>query len=236
MKLFPLPRCLPLLLMWPCWAGNLRGQPSAAPPVQADCAGVLARMKADFAREPGRLLLAVEDALATNEICVCPIVRTAVNFAGADHGLVGQVVVTAVRMVPSAASRAVECAALESPEAVPAIQQALSRELGDKGPALLAPATPTPSEAPEALPPLAEDQAAVGKAPAPAPPDNNETDEVLEAWPAVGVSGIYYAPLARGSFSSGDKNSREVKKFHIIRTVKIVPRRPASPVTRSSPD
>jgi hypothetical protein len=218
-------------------AAAQEGNPPAVGRV--DCSKVLARMKADFAREPGRMLLSLEDALATSEVCVCPLVRAAVDFAGNDGDLIGHVVITAIRMTPSAAALIAECAATEAPEAAPAIRLALSRELGEKGPALLAPEAPGRGAGEPAVPSAAP--APAGKTPdheaaAPAPSGPEDPGGEAREWPAVGVSGIYYAPLSRGGASFRTNPPLLEKVLEIRVPGKTAPRRPVAPVTRNSPD
>lgn len=232
-----LPPALGLLAAGPGMAQE--GKPPTGLPMP-DCAKVIARMKSDFAREPGRMLLSLEDALTTSEVCVCLLVRAAVDFAGSDHALIGQVVATAIRMTPSAAARIAECAAAEAPEAAAAIRLALSKELGEKGPALLALQNPDLKQAAGTELPVAAPKKSGEAESAPVPAESGAPDSAEEAggWPAVGVTGIYYAPLSRGFRSSGEAGaSRPVSgKILLLRTVQAGSRRLGAPVTRHSPD
>lgn len=212
------------------------------------CQEVISTMKAAIAKEPGRLIICMEDALTTQESCICVIIREAVSYAGEDHLLVGQLVVAAIRMVPSAAAKIAECAMMESPGAAPSVRAALSKELGKPAGNWLETTdgqAPTSSEEPSAVVPSAQNiptEEKTGKEPAGKAlvEEKEDSGENLEepmdfAWPDVGVSGIFLASPARSGQSQRPEKHPNIPTITII-TTKITPRRPVLPVTRSSPD
>ncbi|MES2466803.1 MAG: hypothetical protein V4675_05845 [Verrucomicrobiota bacterium] len=210
--------------------GRLHAQ-SGIKTVKIDCAPVLEKMRADIAADPGRLILAVEDALTTNEACACPIIRNAVNLSGRDPALTSQIVVAGVRLAPSAAAGITECALMEAPDSAEAVRAALAKELGDGAVPWLAPAPAPPADTGTA--PAAPEPAVDGKGQAPvnqaaaAPADDAES-----FWPSVGISGIYVImPSQRGA---GAPIAGAVQR--VISTRKKLPKRPSSPLTRHIPE
>ena len=212
---------------------------------RVDCRPVLERMRADFAREPGRLILGLEDALTTSEVCAGPIVRTAVNFAGGDAALTAQIVIAAIRMVPAAAAQITECALLESPDAAPVIRAALSKEIGEDAAAWLDSA-PAKTDDRSGSAAASDGKAAAGPVPAgkipliaaPAggsPGDGKTGGEGLEFWGSVGISGIYLAIPDQNPGPQKTAGSSKPRKITII-TRKWLPNRPVLPVTRSIPE
>jgi hypothetical protein len=214
---------------------------SPARTVKWDCAPVLKKMRKEIARDPGRLILAMEDALTTSEACVCPIVRSAVDLAGHEPALTCEILIAAIRLLPAAAAQVTECVLLEAPETVGAVRAALAAELGEKSPELLAvPGGPgviaegtgnnggkSPAEA-----------ASTGKSsvppPAAIPADAQQDDEENEEldYPSVRVNGIY---LISGPASANPGKTPPSKIIRSISTKKIPPQRPVSSVTESSP-
>ncbi len=208
---------------------------STAGTVKVDCAPVLEKMRADIAADPGRLILAVEDALTTNEACACPIIRTAVNLAGRDPALTPQIVVAGVRLAPSAAARITECALMEAPESAEAVRAALARELGEAAvPWLAAAPAPTAGTVPADPEPVADGkgQAPVSEAAAPLVQGAVPADDAESFWPSVGISGIYVVmPSQNGS---GVPSAAKIQRM--ITTRKSLPKRPSSPLTRHIPE
>ena len=199
--------------------------------IKIDCAPVLEKMRADIAADPGRLILAVEDALTTNEACACPIIRTAVNLAGRDPSLTTQIVVAGVRLAPSAAARITECALMEAPDSAEAVRAALAKELGEGAVPWLAPA-PAPPAATGTVPADPEPEVdGKGQAPvkeaAAAPVDDAES-----FWPSVGISGIYV--IMPSQLGTGAPIAGVVQR--VISTRKKLPKRPSSPLTRHIPE
>lgn len=206
-------------------------------------------MKADFAREPGRVLLAVEDALTTQETCACPVVRAAVGFVGSDSALIAQIVLTAIRTVPAAAARITECAISQSPESAEAIRAALAKELGQAAPAWIAPTTrENPAASLDAAGAGAGKGADAGagagesveKNPIP-PADLAGTESGGgygfggEEWPTVNISGIYVLPRAgNGVRIAPDFTGRMIEQ--VFSGKKKTVQRPIFPVTRHIPE
>ncbi|MBP7948551.1 MAG: hypothetical protein KA004_02765 [Verrucomicrobiales bacterium] len=96
----------------------------------AKCDETLKKLEAEIAKEPSRILLAVEDAVTVAEHCACDIVKTAIATSKADPKLVGEIVSTAVTAAPAAASTIGECALAASPEAASEIKKAMQAALG----------------------------------------------------------------------------------------------------------
>ncbi len=211
----------------------------APPSTKTDCSLVLQKMRHDFAKDPGRLVLAVEDALATDELCVCPIIRTAIDLAGHDPSLTAKLVLAAIRMLPPAAARITECALQEAPETASTLKAALASELGEKSVDWLAEKSPDPA---------GEGKSPVGKSPGkesiPVQPAGEVAKEVnagidygfFDDSPAVGISGIYATSPVRGGriHEGGDTDAVPAKEIIIIIPAK--PRRPVAPVTRDAPE
>lgn len=79
-----------------------------------DCAGIAANVTAAVIKEPGKVLMIVEDALVINESCVCEIIAAAISASKADQQLVTQIVQTAIAVVPKQSSTIMDCAKLAS--------------------------------------------------------------------------------------------------------------------------
>ena len=213
---------------------------TAAKTVKVDCRPVLEKMRTDIAADPGRLILALEDALTTNEVCFCPIVRMAVDLAGRDPALSCQILIAAIHLLPASSSQITESVLLEAPDAAPAIRSALSKELGEKSPELLNAAV---GNSTDPSPPAMEN----GKSPAgkqsllpfpPSYPDSLISSEDLEVefFPTVGVAGIYFTSPAR-AYSTGTSRKMTPEIIHrSVITFKNRPHRPIFPVTRSIPE
>ncbi len=222
------------------WGERLHAQ-SGVKIIKVDCAPVLEKMRADIAADPSRLILAVEDALTTNEACACPIIRTAVNLAGRDPSLTPQIVVAGVRLAPSAAARITECALMEAPDLAETVRAALAKELGEGAVPWLAPAAEPPAVT-EVIPtepePGTDNQ---GKTPvsgntAPLAESKASSDDPEEFWPAVGISGIYVVMPSQNGAAASVTSLESVVVPRIITTRKKLPRRPSSPLTRHIPE
>ena len=184
-------------------------------------------MRADIAADPGRLILAVEDALTTNEACACPIIRTAVNLAGSDPSLIPQIVVAGVRLAPSAAVRITECALMEAPDSAEAVRAALAQELGEGAVPWLTPTAATGTVPADPEPEVDRKGQAPVKVAAAAP-----ADDAAPFWPSVGISGIYVVmPSQR---PAGAPIAGVVQR--VISPRKEIPKRPSSPLTRHIPE
>ena len=236
-RLFPvLLQVMPGLLLL---GADLLHAQSGTKTTKVDCAPVLEKMRADIAADPGRLILAVEDALTTNEACACPIIRTAVNLAGRDPTLTPQIVVAGVRLAPSAAARITECALMEAPDSAEAVRAALAKELGEGAVPWLAAEAPEAREVGTIEPVPGEgDQ---GKAPvkgytAPLAESGAHPDDLEESWPTVGISGLYVVMPSPNGTSAPISSLERVVTPRIITTRKKLPRRPSSPLTRHIPE
>lgn len=224
---------------------QVEAHPTAPPPASgpsplrpADCRNTLETLKLDFAREPGRILLAVEDALTTQETCACPVIRTAVSLAGTDSALISRIVITAIRAVPAAAARITECAITQSPDSAEAIRAALAKELGTPAEAWLDPrSAPEKSSEPESASVAAVEQGKNAVSP-PIPDDataGEEADFDEETWPTVGISGIYsvFSPANRVRNASEDPVPHLEQLFS---GKKKTVQPPIFPVTRNIPE
>jgi hypothetical protein len=181
-------RLLPALLASLFAAGPLAAEPPKA------VNPVIATLRADIRARPSRVLLAVEDALITNEQAACEIIQEAIRLTRADAKLTGDIVFTALRQAPGMSATIVECAMTAAPGALPEIKAALERALGEKA---IAAAVP---EKPEASAPSGKDTAGSGKetgkgavAPPPAPAGPSEDFALYH----VGIGGIYLILPAR---------------------------------------
>ncbi len=94
------------------------------------CTEVIAKLQNDIAADPTRVLLAVEDALTTNDTCSCEIIKTAITASKADNKLVGEIVATAIAASPTTASTIGECALTTAPGAAKEIKTAMQNALG----------------------------------------------------------------------------------------------------------
>ena len=201
-----------------------------------NCSSVLQKMRADFAVEPGRLLLAMEDALATSEPCVCAIVRTAVDLAGREPELTIQILIAALRLLPASAARISECILQEAPAAGPALRAALAQELGEKAGDLLIGQVPlSPAEEPTEV---GIEKSPLGKQALPVHnvEPTGESEKLAEIFPTIAISGIYIV-LRAGTPSSAPPWSVPFQVVHpIVYTTKRSPFRPLLPVTPSTPE
>lgn len=206
------------------------------PTTRVDCTEVLGKMRHNIAVDPGRLVLAMEDALTQNEVCVCPIVRSAVDLAGREPRLVSEILVAAIGLLPAASAQITECVLLEAPGAGPEIRATLARLLGDQAQKWL-PAGNDPPVGKGAQPSEAEGKSPVGKEPLALAPMPSaipaEAPEEDSSYPEVGVNGIYFTlrPMA----TRPENNPVRV----VIRkrpAPKNAPGRMVSPVTGTEPE
>jgi hypothetical protein len=77
-----------------------------------DCTGIAANVTDAVIKEPGKVLMIIEDALVINESCACEIIVAAISAAKADAQLVTQIVQTAISVVPKQSSVIMDCAKL----------------------------------------------------------------------------------------------------------------------------
>ena len=177
----------------------------AAEPAPVAPPPVIQILRKEIALRPSRVLIAVEDALTMDERAVCEIITAAIAATRADPRLVGEIVYTALKQVPSQAAKCVECASNAAPDAVAEIQQAMEKALGKAGAATRAKQSASPAE--EGTPDGVAEQPATGKGVsgkepagvAAVEPGNEEgfMDSFLPG--SVGVGGIYLIVPARSS-------------------------------------
>ncbi|MES2596109.1 MAG: hypothetical protein V4662_12270 [Verrucomicrobiota bacterium] len=74
-------------------------------------------------KEPGKVLMIVEDALVINETCACEITRAAILASKADATLVNQIVQTAISVAPKMSGVIMDCATAVAPSAQAAVPQ-----------------------------------------------------------------------------------------------------------------
>ena len=213
---------------------TLLGQTGGAT-IKMDCAAVLDRMRADISKDPGRLVLAVEDALTTSETCSSVIIRTAVDLTGRDPALSSKILIAAIRVLPASAAELTACVLLEVPEAEAVLRAALAGELGDSAPGLLVdrPGLHRTANASN------HEGAAIltGKSPVPIThpvPAPVEADD-FSIYPVVGVSGIYFIPAARAIARLSSGLPHPVITRPALTTLRNTPRPSGSPVTSSAP-
>jgi hypothetical protein len=87
------------------------------------CNGIADQVTAAVSKEPGRVLMIVEDALVINEKCACEIIRAAILASKADATLLNQIVQTAISVTPKMSGVIMDCASAIAPGA-PIINQA----------------------------------------------------------------------------------------------------------------
>ena len=122
---------------------------------------------------------------------------------------------------------------MEAPEAASVIRATLAKELGEKSPELLSSGggkepTETASSAKEGKSPVGKEP--VGKQPVPVAETPAATDEWDEySYPGVGVNGIYFSSIARGSGNFEPKSPPPGD--HPPTTKKKPPHRPNIPPT-----
>jgi hypothetical protein len=79
------------------------------------CDGIAEQVTVAVAKEPGRVLMIIEDALVINEKCACEIVRAAILAAKADATLLNQIVQTAISVAPKMSGVIMDCASSTTP-------------------------------------------------------------------------------------------------------------------------
>lgn len=131
-------------------ASTLVASAQTDPPPAIKCDQIAGDVRAAIEKEPGKLLMVVEDALVINESCACEIVKAAIQASKADEATSKQIVQTAIAVAPKMASVINECVASLAPGAAvdaPVASTTSGKEpadiFGDKNPQ---PAT-TPDDA-----------------------------------------------------------------------------------------
>jgi hypothetical protein len=85
------------------------------------CDDITRDVAAAVSKEPGKVLMIIEDALVINESCACEIIKAAITAANADATLVGQIVQTGISVAPKMAGVITDCAAAISPSAAASV-------------------------------------------------------------------------------------------------------------------
>jgi len=163
-----------------------------------DVRAVIKVMRGEISARPSRVLIAVEDALTMNERAACEIVKEAITSTRADARLTGEIVFTALKHAPAMAAVIVKCAIAVAPEAVPEIENAVRRALGQPLPAA--------NDASEASGAVANATAGEGDASGKEPSGKGAAGVAPKVKPAtldaflpgaVGVGGIYLISPSR---------------------------------------
>ena len=81
----------------------------------APCDDIALDVASAVAKEPGKVLMIVEDALVINETCACEIIRAAITASNADTTQVNQIVQTAISVAPKMSGVIMDCATSVSP-------------------------------------------------------------------------------------------------------------------------
>jgi hypothetical protein len=92
-------------------ASKVKAQSSACDDISRDVASAVQK-------DPGKVLMIVEDALVINEACSCEIIKAAITASQADATLVNQIVQTAISVAPKMSGVIMDCATSVSPGAV----------------------------------------------------------------------------------------------------------------------
>lgn len=98
------------------------------------CDTVGAQVTQEVTAKPENVLAIVSEKISANPSCACEVVKAAIQAAGADKELVGQIVFTAVVAAPTEATSIAECAVAVAPEASENIKAALRSAVSDKNP------------------------------------------------------------------------------------------------------
>ncbi len=85
------------------------------------CDDITRDVAAAVSKEPGKVLMIIEDALVINESCACEIIKAAITAANADATLVSQIVQTGISVAPKMAGVITDCAAAISPSAAASV-------------------------------------------------------------------------------------------------------------------
>lgn len=79
-----------------------------------DCSVVAEQVRAAVSADPSKVLLIVEDAVVTNETCVCHIIKAAISASNANADLVRQILLTATNIAPKMSAMIEAC--IEQPQ------------------------------------------------------------------------------------------------------------------------
>jgi hypothetical protein len=114
----------------------------------SSCQGIADDVTAAVSKEPGKVLMIVEDALVINESCACEIIKAAILASQADATLVNQIVQTAISVSPKQSGIIMDCATSISPNSVTATDMTAVTSSGKdvKNPLPVEPAPAEPEE------------------------------------------------------------------------------------------
>ena len=185
---------------------------------EVKCIEVIARLRNDVAADPTRVLMAVEDALTTNDSCTCEIIKTAISTSKADNKLVGEIVSTAIAASPTTASTIGECALTTAPGAAKEIKAAMQNALG-QGDGVGNEAGTKSSSAAGKAPVSSGKEPVAGKEIVIAPPVTPDDDYAIDV--PLNATGIYLS-LPAGGVTSNPKKKPTVK---IVRTCDCRPKK-----------
>lgn len=82
------------------------------------CDGIAGDVATAVQKDPGKVLMIVEDALVINESCACEIIKAAIAASKADPALVNQIVQTGISVAPKMSGVIMDCANGMSPNAI----------------------------------------------------------------------------------------------------------------------
>ncbi len=119
-----------------------------------DCTGIAANVTAAVLKEPGKVLMIVEDALVINESCVCEIIAAAITASKADQQLVTQIVQTAISVVPKQSATIIDCAKMAGSGIINTQVTATASGKDSKNVNLESPEPETELESPEPIVPV----------------------------------------------------------------------------------
>ncbi|MFM2179459.1 MAG: hypothetical protein RL015_3557 [Verrucomicrobiota bacterium] len=119
----------------------------------SSCQGIADDVTTAVSKEPGKVLMIVEDALVINESCACEIIKAAILASQADASLVNQIVQTAISVSPKQSGIIMDCATSISPNSLSATDMTAGTTSGKdvKNPL---PVEPAPSEPEEDFKPI----------------------------------------------------------------------------------
>jgi hypothetical protein len=194
------------------------------------CDEVVAHMEAEIAKEPSRVLLAVEDALNANDACACSIIKSAITASHADSRLVGEIVSTAINTIPTSASTIGECALAASPQSAKEIKTAMQTVLGQGDGVGKAPISQEASGKEPITQGGGKEPITIGKEPISIPPAHSDDGDV--AVRPVDIQGIYFAVPSSGG-GGGGSVTKIIQKT-VVKIVKCCHCPPShNPATRS---
>ncbi len=101
---------------------------------QSACDDIARDVATAVEKEPGKVLMIVEDALVINESCACEIIRAAIIASKADAATVNQIVQTGITVAPKMAGVITDCASAASPGTTITSSQQMTAIVDEKNP------------------------------------------------------------------------------------------------------